>query len=183
MEKHISIRMEQKPMIFPVVIASLFGMVAMIMLVTSVNSAFQTVQRLVKEQSTSGQVVQMVERRVPDDSQKDQYQVYAYPVVTFAMANGQPEQVQLQDGAWPPAYRTGETVTILYNPDQPEQARIQTQTSWLTLWLGPVLTGLIGLTFLMISVVTFRLRRTPDPRKEDPTEFQQEFIFNPEGLE
>jgi hypothetical protein len=175
--------MQQKPIIFPMAIAVIFGMAAVILLVVAVASIFQALHRLQIEQAATGQVVKMVERRILDDSQPDHYQVYAYPVVEFSLANGQQEQVKLEEGAWPPAYKAGDQVTVLYDPEQPEQARIQSTTGGLFLWLWPAVTGFVGLTFLMVSLLFFRFRKTSPPLEEDQMGFQGPFAYGDEGMQ
>jgi hypothetical protein len=175
--------MQQRSIIFPMVIAGIFAIVALILLAVSVVSVVQAVHRLSIEQAATGQVVKMVERRVLDDSQTNHYQVYAYPVVAFSLGNGEQEQVELEEGAWPPAYKAGDSVTVLYDPEQPQQARIQSSTSGLFLWLWPAITGFIGLIFLMVSVMAFRFRKSPDPLEEDQMEFQGQFAYSDEGME
>jgi hypothetical protein len=175
--------MQQKSRIFPMMIAGIFGMVALILLAVSVASTIQTAHRLTIEQAATGQVVKMVERRVLDESQPDHYQVYAYPVVEFSLGNGQQEQVELEEGAWPPAYNAGDSVIVLYDPAQPQQARIQSATSGLFLWLWPMLTGFIGLVFLIVSVLFFRLIKPSNPLEEDQMDFQGQFAFGDEGMD
>jgi hypothetical protein len=175
--------MQQKSLIFPVVVAAIFWIVAMILLAVSVASAIQAAHSLKVEQAAAGQVVKMVERRVLDDNQPDHYQVYAYPVVKFSLANGQPEQVELEEGAWPPAYKAGDQVTVLYDPGQPQQARIQSSTSGLFLWLWPGITGFVGLTFLMVSMLFFRFRKPSDPLREDQMDFHGRLAYGDEGLD
>jgi uncharacterized membrane protein len=176
-------KMQQQSRIFPTAIAVIFGMVAVILLVVSVASTFQALHRLRIEQAANGQVVKMVERRILDESQPDHYQAYAYPVVAFSLANGQPEKVKLGEGSWPPAYATGDQVTVLYDPGQPEQARIQSAAGGLFLWLWPAVTGFVGLTFLMVSLMFFRFRKPSDPMKEDQTGVQGQFAYGDEGMQ
>jgi hypothetical protein len=175
--------MQQKSRIFPMVIAGIFAIVALILLAVSVVSTIQAVHRLSIEQAATGQVVKMVERQVLVDSQTDRYQVYAYPVVAFSVGNGQPEQVELDEGSWPPAYQAGDSVIVLYDPEQPQQARIQSSTGGLFLWLWPVVTGFIGLVFLLVSLMFFRFRKPEDPLKEDQIAFPGRFAYGDEGMQ
>lgn len=176
-------KMQQQSRIFPLAIAVIFGMVAVILLAVSVASTFQALHRLRIEQAATGQVVKMVERRILEESQPDHYQVYAYPVVAFSLANGQQEQVELEEGAWPPAYKAGDQVTVLYDPEQPEQARIQSATGGLFLWLWPAVTGFVGLTFLMVSLMFFRFRKSSTPLEEDQMDFHGPFAYGDEGMQ
>lgn len=72
-----------------------------------------------------------------------------YPVVTFALPDGARHTVQLSWGSRPPAYKVDQTVDVIYDPVQPDHARI---ASWLNLpdlWILPAITGGLGLAFLL----------------------------------
>lgn len=80
-------------------------------------------------------------------------QDYYYPIVEFSLPNGTRKTVQLSEGSWPAAYEKGEEVTILYDPDKPINARIQSTSSNILKWLVPGITGILGVSFLIAAVV------------------------------
>jgi hypothetical protein len=72
-----------------------------------------------------------------------------YPVVRFALPGGQTYVVRTTSGTTPPEFQVGQHVAVIYDPQHPESALID---SWRDLWQGPVWmigTGtLIALAFL-----------------------------------
>jgi hypothetical protein len=56
----------------------------------------------------------------------------------------------------PPAYSVGETVRVLYSPDRPERAQID---SFVQLWLISVVFGGVGLVFVVVAVLGYTWRR------------------------
>ena len=73
-----------------------------------------------------------------------------YPVVKYTAADGQTVQFIGQVGSKPPAFRVGQKVEVLSNPEQPRSARIN---SFFELWFAPMIfTGLGGI-FLLMGVV------------------------------
>ncbi len=147
--------MQRKTTIFPKLLASIFIAVSVILLAISGLSAVQSVQRLLREEAVPGRVVDIVEHS-STDTQTGQTTVYSYPVVEFSMPGWQQNVVELQEGSSPPAYKTGDVVTILYDPEQPAQARTKSFSGSLFLWLLPAVTGFVGLVFLIVAVFVFR---------------------------
>ncbi len=155
--------MRQKTSLVPKLIVSAFFLVAAILLVVTVLSGLQAARRMGKEVAASGQVVDLVERTSTTYTKKGekQTQIYAHPVVKFALASGQPQQFELQEGTWPPAYHVGEAVTILYEPQHPEDARIKNSLGAFSLWLSPLITCVVGLIFGAVGLVILRQQRAP----------------------
>lgn len=75
-----------------------------------------------------------------------------YPVFTFKDSSGQDQEVYSSSGQYPPAYKVGDKVTVLYQPDDPRHAKID---AFLDLWMWPVLLGIFGLFELFIAIVQF----------------------------
>jgi uncharacterized membrane protein len=148
--------LEKQSAKFPTLIVAVFLLVAVITLAIAIISAVSTARAVEKEQSASGRVVDMVIRtsRGGYDSQGT-YQApqdYYYPVVDFTLPDGTRKTVQLSEGSWPPAYEKGEKVTILYDPEKPINARIQSTSSNILKWLLPGITSTVGVAFLMAAV-------------------------------
>lgn len=142
---------------FPTMIVGVFLAIAVIMLAIAGISGFFNFQRLSREESTSGQVVELVVRRSQASSNQES-QEYYYPVVEFNLPDGSPQHVQLSEGSWPPSYSVGEPVTILYDPGHPQDARIQSLSSTLLMWIVPGVTGFVGVAFLIAMVVVFKMQ-------------------------
>ena len=90
----------------------------------------QFFRRLSTEKAAPGRVVDLVVHRFTQRLSR-QSAAYFYPLVEFSLPGGQQKVVELSEGSWPPAYKTGDAVTVLYDPDQPENARINSFSSLL----------------------------------------------------
>jgi hypothetical protein len=139
---------------------SIFLGVASIMILIALWSAVNTIQSLAREEETPGRVVDLIERR-SFDSETGEVNWYSYPVVEFMSTNGL-NRIELNEGSWPPSYRSGEEVTILHDPDRPEHARIKSFASSLLQWILPAITGTVGVVFLIVTLFAFRVTRSRD---------------------
>jgi hypothetical protein len=148
--------MESQSSVFPKLLVGIFLAVAAITLTIAAFSAYSAVQTISKEKSAPGRVVKMVDRTFHDSSTGDVTQ-YSYPVVEFALPGQQPRTVQMQEGASPPDYSVDDQVTVLYDPQQPRNARIKSFSSDLLLWLLPGITFIVGATFAGVAVVVLKV--------------------------
>ncbi|MDE1886257.1 MAG: DUF3592 domain-containing protein [Xanthomonadaceae bacterium] len=73
------------------------------------------------------------------------------PAVQFSASDGRIVHITGSTGSNPAAYSRGEHVTILYPPNNPEGARID---SFSENWLGTLILGGIGLVFALIGAGT-----------------------------
>lgn len=90
-----------------------------------------------------GKVIEMVRIRDRDDGG------YMYaPVVRFETAEGSTVEFQSTLRSNPPGYRTGQTVSVLYDPEDPQSASIH---GVLSLWLSSIVLGFIGSMFLAMG--------------------------------
>jgi hypothetical protein len=141
---------------FPKLIVAIFLGVAGIMLAIAALSGYHALRTQSTEQSAPGRVVDLVLRRTRDSS-TNEIKEYFYPVVEFSVP-GQPLQtVQMSEGSWPPAYAVGDQVTVLYDPQQPRNSRINSFSSTLLLWLLPGITALVGVSFVAASLLVFKV--------------------------
>ncbi|APB33072.1 hypothetical protein GlitD10_0758 [Gloeomargarita lithophora Alchichica-D10] len=92
--------------------------------------------------TTTGEVIALERRRSSN--------VY-YPVVKFVGSDGEPVRFEGQVGSTPPAFRVGQMVEVLYNPAQPQSARIR---SFMELWFGATIFAGIGGVFFLIGGVS-----------------------------
>jgi hypothetical protein len=90
-----------------------------------------------------GSVIEMVRMR---DSDNTGY-LFA-PVVRFKTAEGNTVEFESGLRSNPPAYRTGQAVSVLYDPDEPRSAAIR---GFFSLWLMPLILGFIGSIFLIVG--------------------------------
>ncbi|RPJ44642.1 MAG: DUF3592 domain-containing protein [Chloroflexi bacterium] len=124
------------------IVVSVFGVVSLILLTIAVIAGINTGRAVTREESAPGRVTG---NRVLHDSEGD---TLYYPVVAFSLPNGSIKTVELSTGSWPAMYEAGEEVTVLYDPANPDQVRIQSLTSTIGMWLVAIITGTLGLIFL-----------------------------------
>lgn len=63
------------------------------------------------------------------------------PIVRFSTADGKTVEFHSSFSSNPPAYRIGQSVPVVYLPEEPERAAIR---SFLSLWMGSLVLGLLG---------------------------------------
>ena len=78
------------------------------------------------------------------------------PIFEFKDASGAVHRVTETVGSRPAAFASGETVTVLYRPENPEQAHIKALS---TLWLGTLILVPMGLGFTIVGLLIFRAAR------------------------
>ena len=71
-----------------------------------------------------------------------------FPVVQF-QAGGRTCEFTASIGSNPPSYRQAEIVPVIYNPEDPTKADID---SWQSRWLGVMVFSLVGGAFTLIGV-------------------------------
>lgn len=72
------------------------------------------------------------------------------PIVSFVTEDGSPVEFTSSLGSSRPSHRVGDTVAVLYRPDDPTDAEIR---GFWRLWFGPVVLGGLGSLFCAIGVV------------------------------
>lgn len=106
-------------------------------------------------QSTSGVVVDLERRHSSSTSSSGSSTTYA-PVVEFtAPESGQTITFTSNSSSNPPAYDEGDDVTVLYDPAEPEEARID---SFMSLWFLPLLLLVMGGIFTPVGIGIMRAR-------------------------
>jgi len=95
-------------------------------------------------------VVEQVRRGSGDNWYYEDATVY-HPVLRFVTAREQAVQFQAREGSEDPsAYRVGDSVRILYDPANPQAARLDT---WSGRWGEGIVLGAIGLALVLIPAV------------------------------
>ena len=62
----------------------------------------------------------------------------------FALPDGAQRTLQLTEESTAPAYEVDEAVTIAYDPERPDNARIKTSASTAAMWILPLIMGILG---------------------------------------
>ena len=129
------------------IVLTLFTGVAVLMLVITVVSTFFNFQKLSREESAPGRVVEVIMEREYVNQQDRIVREFYFPVVQFTAEDGRRREVKMSEGSDPPSHEVGDEVTVLYDPDHPLDARIQSFASAAFMWTLPVITGILGLAF------------------------------------
>lgn len=131
----------------------IFFIVGLSLTAGGINSAVDTRDFIAVAARADGEVVRLERRMGSDDSST------YYPVVRFQSPNRQ-EAIEFESGSGsnPPAFEEGEVVAVLYHPEYPRNAKID---SFFQLWGLAVILGGIGIVFVIIPVGSwfFSMRR------------------------
>ena len=146
------------------IVLGAFTGVAVLMLLIAGISSFSAVSRMSREESASGRVVEIIERREYVNEEDRVVQDYYYPVVEYVSADGRPHTVHMTEGSSAPSHEVGDEVTVLYDPEHPLDARIKSFGSYALMWILPGITGILGLGFLGAVLV---VRKVMAPEKTD----------------
>jgi hypothetical protein len=132
----------------------LFAGIAALMLVFALLTGISIARRLSAERSALAQVIEMTERKTSEGG------IFYFPVVAFDLPSGQRQRVQLGEGSWPPAHRVGDLVTVLYQPANPLDARIDSGGGTAALWTWTIVTGALAVAFTLAAALAWRMGKT-----------------------
>jgi len=129
------------------VIFWIFSGVAALMLLIAGISSFFNIQKLSREQSADGVVVEVVKHRQYIDEQDDVYDDFYFPIVRFTASDGKTRELEMSEGSSAQEYEAGNQVTVLYDSRRPLDARIKSFGSSALMWILPGITGFLGIAF------------------------------------
>jgi hypothetical protein len=136
-----------------------FGLVGLVFLAVASFSIRSEIQFRTGAIRVPGIVVEM--ERTRGSKGETMYR----PVFQFADLNDRVHKVTGSVASSPPAYDTGESVTVLYRPESPETAQLD---SFMDAWFLPLVFGLLGSVFTSIGggvlIYAIRHRRRPGRR-------------------
>ena len=124
-----------------------FSAIAAIMLLVTIVSIFSNIQKILKEESVPGMVVDVVKRRELVNEENDIVRDFYYPVIEFVPSDGHKRSLQVNEGSDSPFYEKGDEITVLYDPEHPLDARIKSASSNALMWVLPSITGILGIAF------------------------------------
>ena len=124
-----------------------FAAIAVIMLLVTIVSIFSNIQKILKEESVPGMVVDVVKRRELVNEENDIVRDFYYPVIEFVPSDGHKRSLQVNEGSDSPYYEKGDEITVLYDPEHPLDARINSAGSNALMWVLPSITGILGIAF------------------------------------
>jgi len=142
-------------------ILGIFTGVAVLMLLIAFISSASAILKINTEESASGRVVEIVQRREYVNQQDRVVQDYYFPVVEFASSDGRHHSVQMTEGSSAPSHEVGDEVIVLYDLERPLDARIKSFGSSAFMWVLPGITGVLGLAFLG-AVLAVRKLMSPE---------------------
>ena len=122
-----------------------FAAIAVIMLLVTIVSIFSNIQKILKEESVPGMVVDVVKRRELVNEENDIVRDFYYPVIEFVPSDGHKRSLQVNEGSDSPFYEKGDEITVLYDPEHPLDARINSAGSNALMWVLPSITGIVGI--------------------------------------
>ena len=123
------------------VIKYVFAIVGAAMLAGAFALYNNTASFLDRSATAQGTVVELIRSRSSDSTSY-------YPVVQFRAASGREIEFQSNSGSNPPSYNRGAQVTVLYEPANPEDAKID---GFFSLWGGTLIVGILGAVFGLIG--------------------------------
>ena len=109
-----------------------------------------------KERTAPGHVVDLAIRQATDGT------LFYRPVVAFDLPDGTHRTLQLTEESTDPVYQVDQAVTIAYDPDQPDTARIKTSASTAAMWILPLIMGILGAAFLVATLFARWVLRSGD---------------------
>lgn len=127
------------------IIGSIFAAVGVVVLIIA-WILFQKEQKFAKEAASAmGTVVESVYRK----SRKGK--ITYYPVVEFQTVGGKRMTFRSNTGSKPPTYEDGEQVSVLYEKQNPANAKI---AGFWELWGISVILGVFGVVLLLVGSVS-----------------------------
>lgn len=117
--------------------------IGFLLLIGAVYSVWSTQTWLSRTAEVEGTVIEMVRSRDRDDT-SDMFS----PKVRFETVEGRRIEFQSNWRTNPPAYRKNQTVTVVYDRDEPQSAAIR---GFLSLWMLPMILTFIGSIFFAIG--------------------------------
>lgn len=139
------------------IIKYVFLLVGLGMLAGSVALLQHTRAFIARAARADGVVTELVARHSNDSD------TWA-PVVRFTPGGGEPVEFTSSSSSNPPSYHRGENVVVLYDPAQPQRARID---GFFSLWGAPLILGVLGTVFSGIGSGIMLFGRVSRRRDEE----------------
>ena len=126
------------------IIGIVFSLVGLLLAAIGIFIWIRTQAFLSTAQETKGTVIRMV------SSSSSEGGISYAPVFKFTTIQGQVIEVEEKISSNPPQFQTGQVIDILYDPQDPNRARVK---KWFNLYFVPLLLGGMGLIFGCVGVV------------------------------
>jgi hypothetical protein len=105
------------------------------------------------------EAVERVQKRSPGGDWYDEGVTVFHPVVRFVTAREQAVRFKASEGSGDPfAYGVGDSIRVLYDPANPQAARLDT---WASRWGDSITLGMVGLGLVVLGGLGLWLFRSP----------------------
>lgn len=128
-------------------VVRLFFAVGVVALLVSAGVLVWTIQFVARAERATGTVTEVV--RETDSEGDDVF----YPVVRFTTPEGAEIEFKSSSGSAPASHSEGDQVDVLYDPDDPDDARL---SGFFDLWLFPIVGLALGAGFIAVSLFVRR---------------------------
>jgi hypothetical protein len=139
------------------IILPIFTGVAVLMLLIAGIASVSNIMKINREERTPGVVTDVKLERHYLNEEDRVVEEYYFPVVEFVAGDGRRRNIQMNEGSSPPSYEVGDEVVVLYEPNHPIDARIQSLSSTIGMWILPGITGIIGMGFLVAVLAVVKV--------------------------
>lgn len=133
----------------------LFLSIALLMLIVAIVTGIQAQRTLNRAIRVNGYVTELVTRTDAEGN------TFYYPIVAFTLPDGSRKRLPTTMGSWPAAYTVDEAVTVLYDPAQPTYARIDSAAGVWAHWTWTLVSGVLGVAFLLATFLALKLGARP----------------------
>jgi len=134
------------------IVTVLFTLIGVAMLIGGVFMFNRTRRFTQRSVATTGTVVELLlESRSSTSAGRRTVGHSYYPLIRFKTKSGQVVEFKSSFGSNPPSYVVGARVPILYDPDNPHRAEIN---SFMSLWMGVIILLALGGIFTAVGVGT-----------------------------
>lgn len=123
-----------------------FGIVGIVLLGVSAWLTVRSMDFTANGLRAEGTVIRLQSEYSRDSEGRGRYMYY--PIIQFGTEAGEDVEFRGSMGSSSPSYRRGERVTVLYRPQAPQDARID---SFGGLWAGSLITGGMGFLFTLVT--------------------------------
>jgi len=120
------------------IVTAIFFLVGLLVLGKSTSVVIDRRHEIATAARGDGVVIDLIASR---DSESETY----HPRVRFTTANGEAVEFTGSMGSDPPGFDIGEQVSVLYDPANPNDARID---AFFQLWFAPLMLGILGTFFI-----------------------------------
>ncbi len=130
------------------VIIIILLVISMILLGGSLYAYMSTTEFLKSADTAEGVVLKLI----PVEGDETTYA----PVFGFKDRSGESHVIESSSSSNPPAFERGEKIEVIYDPEKPQNARIN---SFFNLWGGAVILGIVGIFFLIFGLIFYVIKK------------------------